>query len=87
MQWGLDLEMLQTNGFIIVGKVSFSILRTYKAITRGNEYWSNNLAAKGIRKSHSKSCAKGGPTRGCNRLGQGSKRERRIAILDFLLKW
>jgi hypothetical protein len=26
-------------------------------------------------------------SRGCSRLGQGSKRERWIAILDFLLKW
>jgi hypothetical protein len=27
------------------------------------------------------------PTRGCNRLGQGSKRERLNAIVEFLLEW
>jgi hypothetical protein len=27
------------------------------------------------------------PTRGCRRHGQGLKRERRIAILEFLLKY
>jgi hypothetical protein len=49
MQWELDLEMLQTNGFVIVEKVSFSIIRTYKTNTRGNGYWSNNLTAIGSR--------------------------------------
>jgi hypothetical protein len=86
LQWGLDLEILQTKGFIIGGKVSFSIKRTYKKTIRGNGYWSNNWVTKGIHYSHSKSSARGGPTSGCRRHGQGSKRKHRIAIIDFLLK-
>jgi hypothetical protein len=51
MQWELDLEMLQTNGFVIAEVISISIKRAYKTNTRSNGYWitSNNLALKGIR--------------------------------------